>query len=90
MAVIRSSMYDSFESGVGRLLYTKVEKLKLDQALALASGSAMRTEDPTSTAQAYANTVGYIRALNDLQGWIRDAEDEIIGRKPKSQPAINT
>jgi hypothetical protein len=86
----RSMIYDSFESAVGRLLHAKIEKLKIDQALALASGSVMRTEDATATAQAYAEKVGYIRALNDLQGWLRDAEDEVIGVAPKPQPAINT
>lgn len=83
MSARTTSIYQSFDSAVGRLLYSKIEKIRLDAALALASGNALKTDDATATAQAYATQVGYIRALNDLQGWLKDAEQEIIGIKPK-------
>lgn len=88
-AVVRSALYESFESGVGRTLYTKLEKIKYEHAMSIAAGG-MRRSTADDTAQAYADAIGYMRALNHLQGWLRDAEDEVIGRKPKSQPAINT
>ena len=68
-----SQINDHFHRELDRVL---VEKLD-DRMVSLANGQALSYEE-------YRESVGYLRALNDVRQWCNDIESQIYGRREAS------
>ena len=75
---------NSFESRVLTLLAQKIDLAIRVNADELARGNAKAgLSDINVTVQNYCETIGYVRALDNVKDWCKEIEDQILGRQRK-------
>lgn len=74
----------SFDTEIGRRLAADIETHLQGHKDGLAAGTARVENSADATAQNYAEAVGYVRALNAVLAFLREIEDEMMGRGKKS------
>lgn len=76
---------NSFESRVLTLLAQKIDLAIRVNADELARGNAKAgLSDINVTVQNYCETIGYVRALDNVKDWCKEIEDTVLGRQRKS------
>jgi hypothetical protein len=80
------TIYNSFDSTVARMFAEKLaSEIEASKEAMLTGGLKSDTAD--KTAMNFSDSIGYVRGITNAMQWLKDIEDELMGRHERRKRA---